>query len=290
MEKIIWLMAAAVPLLGCGIRDEEKLVFDKIEIERLLPLDAQGKTTITDRVAISKLVAFFPQMGRGEQSDTFGAWKAAYRLTFIPAQGDPIRLKVDSRGEAWNEGRGDWKAKPGLKECLDSFFKKDNEKQSRGEWSEPVNGLRARLVSYAPPRVNKTEINGIAVELRNSSDETLAVWNDPASVHVHLIGPDGRPIDADLPFVRSGPVAAPHWNTLSRDEDLKISLYDYGVGVPEGHGALLALLPPSRVWFLKPGKYTLTGTFKVQQTASGKTPANAWKGELQLPPLEIEAH
>jgi hypothetical protein len=290
MKKLILAMAAVVPLLGCGGRYEETPVFDKVEVERLLPLDAKGKTTITDREATAKLAAFFPQMGRGEQTDIFGGWKAAYQLTFHPAKGDPIKIKVDSRGEAWSEGRGDWKAKPGLKEHLDDLFNKDNAKRALGDWSKPVNGLRGRLLRYAPPRVNKTEIIGVEVEVKNVSITPLAVRNDPASVRVCLIGPDGQPIEPGLPFVRSGPVASPQWGVLPRDSSLSFSLYDYGVGVPEGQGALLALLPPSRVWMLKPGKYTLRGTFTVQPAADDNPPKNAWKGQLDLPPLDIEVH
>jgi hypothetical protein len=288
MRKLILALPAVVPLLGCAVRDEEKPVFDKVEIERLLPLDAKGKTTITDRERIAKLAAFFPERGRGKQSDVFGGWKAAYRLTFRPAKGDPIKIKVDSRGEAWSEGRGDWKAKPGLKEHLDDLFKKDNEKQARSEWSEPVNGLQGRLVRYAPPRVNKTAIIGISVELKNVSANPLAVQNDPASVHMRLFRSDGSVIDPSLPLVRSGPVAFPQWSILPPDAYLGFSLYDYGVGVPEIEGALLAVLPPSRVWLLKPGKYTLRGTATVHSAAQDKHPKNAWKGQLDLPPLELE--
>jgi hypothetical protein len=288
MKKIILTMSMVAPLLGCGGRNEETPVFDKVEIERLLPQNAKGKITITDRETTAKLAAYFPEMGRGKHSDIAAGWKAAYRLTFIPANGDPMKISVDSEGEAWSEGRGDWKAKPGLKEYLDGLFKKDNEKRALGEWSKPVNGLQGRLVRYARPRVDKTEIIGVEVELKNVSAEPLAVRNDPASVHVRLIGPDGQPIDPGLPLVRSGPVALPQWGVLPRDSSLSFSLYDYGVGVPEDQGALLALLPSSRVWMLKPGKYTLRGTFTVQPAADDKSPENAWKGQLDLPPLYIE--
>jgi hypothetical protein len=144
------------------------------------------------------------------------------------------------------------------------------------------------LVRYAPPRVNKTELIGISVELKNISTEPLALRNDPASVRVRLCRPDGSVIDPGLPLARSGPVAFPQWSVLSPDAYLGFSLYDYGVGVPEGQGALLALLPPSRVWILKPGTYTLRGMFTAQTAAGDDHPKNAWKELLDLPPLEIE--
>jgi hypothetical protein len=288
MKKIMLALAAAVPLFGCGDRNQETPVFEKVEIERLLPLNAKGKAAIRDRETITKLAAYLPELGRGKASNIAGGWKAAYRLTFVPAKGDPFKITVDSKGELWSEGNGDWRAKPGLKDFLDKLFSKEEDKRSEGSWSEAVNGLRGRLVRYAPPRVNKTEIIGISVELKNASARPLAVQNDPASVHVRLCRADGSVIDPSLPFVRSGPVAFPEWGVLPPNAYLGFSLYDYGVGVPEGQGALLALLPPSRVWFLKPGKYTLRGKFTVKPAAGDDHPKNAWTGQLDLPPLELE--
>jgi len=290
MKKLLLAIAMAVPLMGCGGRDEDRTqVFNRVEIKRILPpMESRSETMRADGETAAKLAAFFPGMAQGKNSNIAGGWRAGYVLTFSPAKGEQIKITVDSDGKTWSEGQGDWRAKSGLKEYLDGLFEKGNEKESKGEWSEPVNGLRGRLVRYAPPRLNKTAIIGIAVELQNDSTEPLAVRNDPALVRVRLIGPDGQPIDPVLPLVRSGPVASPQWGVLPRDSSLRFSLYDYGVGVPDGQGALLALLPPSRVWMLQPGKYTLRGTFTFQPAASDKTPTNAWKGKLDLPPLEIE--
>lgn len=172
--------------------------------------------------------------------------------------------------------------------CGERSKELEENNRSEASWSETVNGLRGRLVRYAPPRVNKTEILGIAVELKNVSAKPLAVQNDPASVHVRLCRADGSVLDSSLPFVRSGPVALPQWSALPPDAYLGFSLYDYGVGIPEMDGALLALLPPSRVWMLKPGKYTLRGKFTVKPAAGGDHPKNAWQGQLDLPPLELD--
>ena len=288
MKRIVLALAVVVPLFGCGNRSKETPVFDKVEIERLLPLDARAKTTIQDRETVAKLVEHFPEIGRGKSSDIAAGWKAAYRLRFVRSQGDAIKVTVDSKGELWSEGNGDWRAKPGMKDFLDKMFTEKADKRSAGSWSEAVNGLRGRLVRYAPSQVNKTEIIGLEMELENVSTEPLAVQNDTASVRVRLIGPDGQSIEPSLPIDRSGPVADPKWCVLSRGESLSFSLYDYGVGVPEMNGALLALLPPSRVWMLKPGKYTLRGKFTVRPAGDEEPPKNAWKGQLDLPSLAIE--
>jgi hypothetical protein len=168
------------------------------------------------------------------------------------------------------------------------LFQKEAEKEADASWSKAVNGLRGRLLRYPRPHVNDTEIIGVAVELKSVSATALTVQNDPASVRVRLCRPDGTPIDSTLALPRSGPVAAPQWGVIPPYAYLGFSLYDYGVGIPRGQGALLAMLPPIQVWLLKPGKYTLRGIFTVQPAAEDNPPKNAWKGRLELPALEIE--
>jgi hypothetical protein len=129
MRRIILAAGAAVCMLGCGRPDKEAPAFTKVEIQRLLPLDSKAETTINDLAAVAKIAAFFPNVGRGAKSDIAGGWKAAYRLTFKPAEGEAVEVRVDSDGKVWTEGRGngDWKAKPGLKEHLDGLLKKKQE-------------------------------------------------------------------------------------------------------------------------------------------------------------------
>jgi hypothetical protein len=154
-------------------------------------------------------------------------------------------------------------------------------------WSPEVKGLRGRLVRQTQPPVGTTEIIGVAVELKNVSAEPLAVRNDPAAVRLDLFDAKGQSMPRAW-LSRSGPIPFPQWGIVPGGCYLGFSLYDYGVGVPQGQGPLLALLPYAGDWILKPGKYTLRGTFNVQPRASDDPPKNAWRGELDLPPLEIE--
>jgi hypothetical protein len=123
MKRAALMIAAILWLSGCGPGNVQP-AFEKVEVERLLPSGAKAKTTVTDQATVAKLASFFPGVGQSKQSDIAAGWKAAYRLTFVPATGAPVTARVDSAGEAWTEGRGDWKAQPGLKELLGSLLDK----------------------------------------------------------------------------------------------------------------------------------------------------------------------
>lgn len=286
MRRISLVVAASVGLLGCGRPDKEGPTLVKVEIQRLLPLNSKAETTIDDRAAVAKLAAFFPNVGRGAKSDIAGGWVARYRLTFKPAEGEPIEVRVDSDGKVWTEGRGngDWKAKPGLKDHLDGLLKKEAEAEAG--WSKPVNGLRGRLVRHTLPPTGTTPIIGVALELKNVSTEPLAVLADAEAVPLKLFDADGKPVE-DAGLARSGPQAPPQVAVLPRDSYLGFSLYDYGWGVPQGQPAFLPVRRGG-AWVLKPGKYTLRGTFTDQPPEDETCRKNAWRGRLDLPPLEIE--
>jgi hypothetical protein len=273
-----------VPLLGCGGGGEAKPVYDKVEIKRLLPLNAKQETAVEDGETIAKLAAFFPAMGQGKKSNIAAGWKAAYRLTFWRAGGEFVTINVDSKGELWTEGQGDWQAQPELRAFLDKLLKYE---EPHAGWSREVKGLRGRLVRQRQLPVGTTEIIGVAVELKNVWAEPLAIRNDPASVQLKLFDAHDQALPrAWLP--RSGPIPFPQWGVLPGGSYLGFSLYDYGVGVPQGQGPLLTLLPYAGDWVLKPGKYSLRGSFSAHPRPDNKPPKNAWRGQLELPSLEIE--
>jgi hypothetical protein len=120
MKRPALAFAAVLSMLGCG-PDKEVPAFEKVEVERILPVASKTKTTITDGGVVAKIASFFPGVGQGKKSGTAAHWKAAYRLTFVPAEGGSVVVWVDSSGEAWNESQGDWTARPGLKAFLDSL-------------------------------------------------------------------------------------------------------------------------------------------------------------------------
>ena len=123
MKRTTLTIAAALSLLGCGGPRTDQPVFEKVEVERILPVDSKATTTITEEGEVARIATFFPGVGRGKKSGTASHWKAAYRLRFVPAEGEPVVVRVDSAGEAWNESQGDWPTRPGLKAFLDGLFK-----------------------------------------------------------------------------------------------------------------------------------------------------------------------
>jgi hypothetical protein len=124
MKRTALMIVATLSLLGCGGPGKDEQTFEKLKVERILPVASKTKTTITDSEVVAKIATFFPGVGQGKKSEIAAAWKAAYRLTFVPAEGEPVVVLVDSAGEAWTESQGDWPARPGLKAFLDSLFKK----------------------------------------------------------------------------------------------------------------------------------------------------------------------
>lgn len=286
MNRILVAALATLAALGCGGRAEEPPAFEKVEVERILPLATKAKTTVADRAEVARLATFFPGMGRGKKSDIAAGWKAGYRLRFIPAKGNAVQITVHSDGGVWSEGHGDWQAKPGLKEHLDRLFDKKKDELTDAGWSEALRGLRGRLVRHPMRRSNGTEIIGITLELRNGSTEPLAVLANAEAARLRVFGPDGVPVkEAGLP--RSGPVPGPQVAVIPRDAYLGFSLYDYGWGVPRDAGALLPVRSGGP-WVLEPGTYTLRGTFEVQPPEGETYRKNGWGGRLDLPALEIE--
>ncbi len=291
MKKIALTAAAVLLSFGCGGPAKDGPRFDKIEVERLSPRGGRDKAiVVTDRETLAQIAGFFPGVGQGKKSDIAGGWRPGYRLKFVPAEGAPILVSVDPDGKVWSEGHGngDWQAKTGLKKYLDDLLARNADREADAGWSEAVSGLRGRLVRRARPRSNGREIIDLYVELKNVSTGPLAVRNDPASVRVRLLNLDGTPIPQQMPLARSGPVPGPQWGVLPRGCYLGFSLYDYGIGISAGPGAHLALLPTMQCWELKPGRYILHGRFAVSSPETETYQKIAWKGQLDLPTLEIE--
>jgi len=67
---------------------------------------------IEDQAEIRRLLSFFPGVGRGQHSPVAEPWDGAVKVHFTKADGSVVRVWSDY--ESWNEGNGDWPAKPGF--------------------------------------------------------------------------------------------------------------------------------------------------------------------------------
>jgi hypothetical protein len=263
-------------------RAPPKPIYNRVEVERLFPAEAKASTTVTDWATMVRLSSFFPCLGEGKKSDIAAGWKAKYKVTFLPMAGKPLTVMVNHTCETWSEGLGDQDTRPGLEAFLDDLLKKHTVMLTDTGWSPVVDSLQGRLVRYPRRTSNGTGIIVVGLELRNVSTGTWGIADGPEAVRLELYGADGKPVPrTSMP--RSGPL--PLWQraVLPRDCYLGFSLYDYGWGIPKDRGGMLAV-QRGEPWVLDAGKYTLRGTF----TSAGADPAGAWKGTLDLPPLEIE--
>jgi len=151
-----------------------------------------------------------------------------------------------------------------------------------GDWSEPVNGLQARLAveNWRDPMV------GIYLELRNVKDlgNTMTVPADAQQIKFELKDVDGKNISqAGLP--RSGPVVELKDFQLPFDSSLRFNLSVTTVGVPNVN-AMIALR--SHAWTLDelPASYRLSASFNVERPE--KFSHTLWYGKIQVPPVRVQ--
>jgi hypothetical protein len=158
-----------------------------------------------------------------------------------------------------------------------------------GDWSEPVDGLRGRLV-VAQGRTlgdGNARESLVYVEFQNvaeAGERTLAF--DPDRLKCELLDANGNPVPKTAPFGRSGGRPGKTLVTLPFDSTLRLRANPYGFGRADD------LLVPlnADAWLIKAGDtadYFLTGTFTVppvDRTGPGKPP---WAGELKLPKARL---
>lgn len=77
---------------------------------------------ISDRDQLRQLLAFFPGVGEGKQSNRFGMWKRGALIRFTREDGSTLAVSVNPKLTRWTEGGGDWPAEPGLGEFLQRCF------------------------------------------------------------------------------------------------------------------------------------------------------------------------
>jgi len=156
-----------------------------------------------------------------------------------------------------------------------------------GEWSEPMNDVRGRLVIAEGRTLHETTIETVIfLELQNAADAVGApkdIYFDASadSIHVELLNSDGKPVAAETSG-RSGGNPASCWLTLPHNSRIRTPISPYGFGRPRATGLLLPFTFDS--WLVpvdSTGSYTLTVQFTshAQQTEGH---ANAWQAALKL--------
>ena len=152
-------------------------------------------------------------------------------------------------------------------------------------WSDPVNGLQARLSFARKEAVNGTPIIATYLELKNISDvgNVMEVPLAPEKIHFTVTDAAGKEIEpSNGPFdgisVELGVLRLPY------DSSLRFNISSNGAGIPKDQAGMLDL-GASRDWVFKSGDkgpYYLHGRFAVEKGKEG-----SWSGTVDLPKLKI---
>jgi hypothetical protein len=157
------------------------------------------------------------------------------------------------------------------------------------EWSDPVDGLRGRLVIEYGPDFEGAEIALVYLELQNVSDSAgiKDLWFDEThQFKWQLQDEKGNPVPRTYPpmsvFSDLG-----HWMGLPFDSTLRfrVSVSGYGI-IPNGGIALQ--LPSGFFWQVprkKEGSYYLSATFSSVPAKEERK--RSWKGTLVLPKVML---
>jgi hypothetical protein len=260
------------------------------------------------RIDFTNPTASFPEWASVETNQP--KWRRpSLRLHFHPIAGKPLILKTIEREQmyswdiptsyaetrdfivvtspAWiNEGDYSDDArklmKPlerALKECF--WLKKFGPNATVGRWSLPDNSLAGRLI-VAKSRITLSEFFDISLELKNVGASPVTVMTDcPLVLKVQLKDAAGRPVETKLE--RLDVISARRWAVLAPGEatGFKVSIKGQDV-----RGAHLDVL--RKIWTLPPGKYSFSVEYSSKEFFSFDRPQNPWKGDVSVPPIDLE--
>jgi hypothetical protein len=161
-----------------------------------------------------------------------------------------------------------------------------------GDWSEPVNGLRGRLVVGEGRVLGNSTVREtvIYLELQNAFDaagDPLRISFDPGQLKGELRNAKGEPVPR-TPGRGSGGRPGACWLTLPYDSALRLRVNAFGFGRPKETGFLIPLTAGD-AWLIPAGDandYFFSGTFASDppKDTEGTRP---WAGTLTLPKAKI---
>jgi dienelactone hydrolase len=163
------------------------------------------------------------------------------------------------------------------------------EVRETGDWSEPVAGLRGRLLFGEGERLNGTRMGIVYLELQNVSDV-----GNPMEIYFNI--DNALPCDlfdgAGKPVVQAGSPASiktpdSYWIALPHDSSLRFRVSVTGYGVPRDGGLQIGMMGGDwRIPAGSPGDYFLAARFIVSPPKDPNRP-RPWKGFLKLPRVKI---
>jgi hypothetical protein len=170
-----------------------------------------------------------------------------------------------------------------------------------GEWSEPTNGLRARLLFGEDAPFGGSRRGVIYLELQNlrnvSFDDTLAVYYDSTNptnspVQSELRDSTGKVITYNGGWGYNGGIPSARWLVLPHDSTLRFRVTLAGFGIPQNIGMVI---PGSGTRYFHVIPRSETNDCYLSATLNITSPKNAsrldaWEGVLKLPPVRIQVN
>ena len=163
------------------------------------------------------------------------------------------------------------------------------EVRETGEWSEPVAGLRGRLLFGEGEKFNGTRMGIVYLELQNVSavgNPIEIYFNIDNALPCDLFDGDGKPV------ARAGSPASimtppPYWIALPHDSSLRFRVSVTGYGVPRDGGLQIGMMAGDwRIPAGSQGSYFLAARFIVNPPKDA-IHQHPWNGVLKLPRVKV---
>ena len=162
---------------------------------------------------------------------------------------------------------------------------------AKNDWSEAVNGLRARLVFGDGKDFNGTRIAEVYLELHNGTDVGDPMEFDfdaDKTLHFDLRSADGKPGPKPAGMEVDGFVFGPFHLTIPRDGTLRFPVTWSGYGIPRGAGTALGFM--HGFWIIPaddPSDYFLSATFVVPESIQERSRPRCWHGTIKIPAVKV---
>jgi hypothetical protein len=163
----------------------------------------------------------------------------------------------------------------------------DQSKEQHG-WSEPVNGLQARLELVEKPRLHGVRWLVPYLELRNVRDlaNPMAVACDRPYLNIELVNSKGEKVDKPSSMSRSGSIPMPGTISLPMDSQLRFSLECRNWGIPKGIETMVSTDSGAWTFAIEDNsKYFIRAKLSVEETQPNW---KQWHGELETPLVPVE--
>ena len=163
-----------------------------------------------------------------------------------------------------------------------------------GDWSAPVDGLRARLlVRFAGTNESGRDIL-LYLELQNQSAVITPISlfhsaDNNCSTTWSLTDHKGNPVAKILIPIRR-PTVPPYWVVVPFDSTLRLRASNGSSVSRTEMGSTTLLLPPNEYWTFPRGsqeEYFLSCSFEAKSPPETSSHSNIWQGKLTIQKVKI---